>query len=359
MGLGETIARTAAARRPARRARTCASRSRPLPQLAPGMVRVRFGAGGICGSDLHYFQHGDRRFRRRAPLVLGHEVAGEIVEMRAAAGRLRKVGHRVAVNPCRFRGCDVHAAGRAYFSAQAFAWQAPDADLRGRASPSIATLTRPVLPRSAVSIVPLEPRSRAADRRADDLEGRVPRCIRATRWGRSDHVSARPRPVGAEPIRSPILLACRAARRRLAISLARAHIADPRADLRPLVGLPRRRLRALHASTPHALQLRSNRRSASPHSWRPDPAALAIGPFYRAPIGGTRRAGRHLSRASPCRSLATMIAIDVARRESLVPLRRRVRPPEPALIRQLKHVMIGCPAQPPSCSRRMRPSPSP
>ena len=30
---------------------------RPLGPLAPGMVRVRFGAGGICGSDLHYFRH--------------------------------------------------------------------------------------------------------------------------------------------------------------------------------------------------------------------------------------------------------------------------------------------------------------
>ena len=30
---------------------------RPLDPLAPGMVRVRFGAGGICGSDMHYFRH--------------------------------------------------------------------------------------------------------------------------------------------------------------------------------------------------------------------------------------------------------------------------------------------------------------
>ena len=30
----------------------------PTAPLAPGMVRVQFGAGGICGSDMHYFRHG-------------------------------------------------------------------------------------------------------------------------------------------------------------------------------------------------------------------------------------------------------------------------------------------------------------
>src|ERR1700709_2698183 len=30
---------------------------RPLDPLASGMVRIRFGAGGICGSDMHYYRH--------------------------------------------------------------------------------------------------------------------------------------------------------------------------------------------------------------------------------------------------------------------------------------------------------------
>src|SRR4051812_35427671 len=30
---------------------------RQLGTLEPGMVRIRFGAGGICGSDMHYFRH--------------------------------------------------------------------------------------------------------------------------------------------------------------------------------------------------------------------------------------------------------------------------------------------------------------
>ncbi|HEY7385166.1 MAG TPA: L-idonate 5-dehydrogenase [Beijerinckiaceae bacterium] len=76
----------------------------PLQQLAPGMVRVRFGAGGICGSDLHYFRHGRTGdFIVETPLVLGHEVAGEIVEIAGAAPGLA-VGDRVAVNPSRWCG---------------------------------------------------------------------------------------------------------------------------------------------------------------------------------------------------------------------------------------------------------------
>lgn len=75
-----------------------------LSALAPGMVRVRFGAGGICGSDLHYFRHartGD--FVVTSPLILGHEVAGEIVEVNGVAEGL-KAGDHVAVNPARWCG---------------------------------------------------------------------------------------------------------------------------------------------------------------------------------------------------------------------------------------------------------------
>ena len=76
----------------------------PLGPLARGMVRVRFGAGGICGSDMHYFRHGRTGdFVVESPLVLGHEIAGEIVEIAAEATDL-KVGDRVAVNPSRWCG---------------------------------------------------------------------------------------------------------------------------------------------------------------------------------------------------------------------------------------------------------------
>jgi L-idonate 5-dehydrogenase len=76
----------------------------PLAPLAPGMVRIRFGAGGICGSDMHYFRHGRTGdFVLQSPLVLGHEIAGEIVDIAGPALGLR-AGDRVAVNPSRWCG---------------------------------------------------------------------------------------------------------------------------------------------------------------------------------------------------------------------------------------------------------------
>lgn len=85
-----------------------------LVPLASGMVRVRFKAGGICGSDLHYFRHartGD--FVVTSPLILGHEIAGEIVEIGGAAPGLG-IGDHVAVNPSRWCGhCVRCAEGRA------------------------------------------------------------------------------------------------------------------------------------------------------------------------------------------------------------------------------------------------------
>ena len=87
--------------------------ARDIGALAPGMVRVAFGAGGVCGSDMHYFRHartGD--FVVTAPLVLGHEIAGTIVAVNGEAADLA-VGDRVAVNPSRWCGHCAHCrAGR-------------------------------------------------------------------------------------------------------------------------------------------------------------------------------------------------------------------------------------------------------
>jgi threonine dehydrogenase-like Zn-dependent dehydrogenase len=44
--------------------------------LSPGAVAVDIAYGGICGSDLHYWQHGrNGSFEVKEPLVLGHEAA--------------------------------------------------------------------------------------------------------------------------------------------------------------------------------------------------------------------------------------------------------------------------------------------
>ena len=78
------------------------------PAPGPGEVAVRVRAGGICGSDLHYFHAGGfGTVRIRHPMILGHEVAGEVMEVGSAVTRVRP-GDSVAVNPslpcnrCRF-----------------------------------------------------------------------------------------------------------------------------------------------------------------------------------------------------------------------------------------------------------------
>ncbi len=69
--------------------------------IRPGEVRVRIGAGGICGSDLSYFRKGGvGDFKIREPLTLGHEVAGEIIEIAIPADGLR-LGQRIAIDPSR------------------------------------------------------------------------------------------------------------------------------------------------------------------------------------------------------------------------------------------------------------------
>src|SRR4051812_34163470 len=69
------------------------------PQPGPGEVAVRIEAGGICGSDLHYyFDGGFGTVRLKEPMILGHEVAGTITRLGDDVAGIR-VGQRVAVNP--------------------------------------------------------------------------------------------------------------------------------------------------------------------------------------------------------------------------------------------------------------------
>ena len=75
--------------------------NRAVPQPAADEVLVRVGAVGVCGSDVHYFREGRiGDFVVNAPLVLGHEVGGEIVAVGSDvdAGR---IGQRVAIEPQR------------------------------------------------------------------------------------------------------------------------------------------------------------------------------------------------------------------------------------------------------------------
>ena len=71
----------------------------PTTTLSETGVRVRIGAGGICGSDLHYFHHykmGD--FPVREAFILGHEAAGIVEEIGPRVNDVA-VGDTVVINP--------------------------------------------------------------------------------------------------------------------------------------------------------------------------------------------------------------------------------------------------------------------
>ena len=69
--------------------------------LRPNEVEVRIEAGGICGSDLHYYYDGGfGTVRLKEPMILGHEIAGTVSRVGADVASV-KVGERVAVNPSR------------------------------------------------------------------------------------------------------------------------------------------------------------------------------------------------------------------------------------------------------------------
>jgi L-iditol 2-dehydrogenase len=83
----------------------------PVPKRDEALIRVK--AVGICGSDIHYFEHGEiGRYKVEQPLILGHEVSGEVVEVGADVTTL-KVGDRVAIEPGVTCGrCQYCKAGR-------------------------------------------------------------------------------------------------------------------------------------------------------------------------------------------------------------------------------------------------------
>lgn len=74
----------------------------PVPQIGPGELLVRVKASGICGSDLMEWYR-----LKKSPLVLGHEITGEIVEIGEGvedykAGERVFVSHHVPCNTCRY-----------------------------------------------------------------------------------------------------------------------------------------------------------------------------------------------------------------------------------------------------------------
>jgi len=82
----------------------------PRPQIGPGELLVKVRASGICGSDVMEWYR-----IKKAPLVLGHEITGEIVEIGKGAEHYKIgdrifVSHHVPCNTCRYCLHGLHTA---------------------------------------------------------------------------------------------------------------------------------------------------------------------------------------------------------------------------------------------------------
>ena len=73
--------------------------TRPLPSLGERDVLVEVRSVGVCGSDVHYYEHGRiGAFVVESPLVLGHEVSGIVVDRGSRVAK-HPIGERVALEP--------------------------------------------------------------------------------------------------------------------------------------------------------------------------------------------------------------------------------------------------------------------
>ncbi len=86
---------------------------RDIPELAENEVLIQVMDCGVCGSDLHYYEHGRcGDFVVEKPIVLGHESAGRIVKVGSKVTNV-KVGDIVAVEPGYTCGkCEFCKSGR-------------------------------------------------------------------------------------------------------------------------------------------------------------------------------------------------------------------------------------------------------
>ena len=103
------------------------TRSAPVPKPDEVLIKVRHA--GICGSDLHYYEHGRIGTQKvQYPMVLGHEVGGEIAEIGSTVTGLQ-VGDLVAVEPQKTCGkCAFCKTGRYNLCPSVVFWATPPID---------------------------------------------------------------------------------------------------------------------------------------------------------------------------------------------------------------------------------------
>ena len=73
----------------------------PIPEVSEKTVLLRVKSCGICGSDMKFYNYGDRV--KKFPHILGHEVAGEVVDVGSMVSKF-SIGDRLALAneiPCK------------------------------------------------------------------------------------------------------------------------------------------------------------------------------------------------------------------------------------------------------------------
>ena len=73
---------------------------RPVPAIKKGEILVKVRASGICGTDVMEWYR-----IKKAPRVLGHEIAGDIVESKSKKYKINQrvfVSHHVPCNKCKY-----------------------------------------------------------------------------------------------------------------------------------------------------------------------------------------------------------------------------------------------------------------
>ncbi len=85
----------------AHKARDIRIETRDIAPLAPQELQIQIATGGICGSDLHYYNHGGfGPISLKEPMILGHEVSGVVTKLGNDVQGFN-VGDLVAVSPSR------------------------------------------------------------------------------------------------------------------------------------------------------------------------------------------------------------------------------------------------------------------
>lgn len=87
----------------------------PMPKVEADKVLLRVKACGVCGTDVHIHAGAQGATDCNPPVILGHEFAGEVVEVGANVTRI-KVGDHITVNPnIACESCDACRRGDVHF----------------------------------------------------------------------------------------------------------------------------------------------------------------------------------------------------------------------------------------------------